>query len=277
MKRSGYWFVLTGLVIGALAGLAYAWVADPVVFTETAPFMMGEEARDQYRILVASAFTASGDLGRAEARLAQIRDSDAQQALAAQAQRIVAAQGSYADARALALLAAAISQAGQTGTAIPALATPTLTETAVGTLQAEGTPALPSTSPTAGPTRRPTATKIPTATPGQPFVAADSGQVCREGTTPSLLTVKVVDASGRPVPGVQVIVSWAGGEDIFYTGLKPEFGMGYADFQMTEGVEYTLRLAEGGQPVSGISVPMCPGGEGEADFSGGWEVLFSQP
>ncbi|MBI1865988.1 MAG: HD-GYP domain-containing protein, partial [Nitrospirae bacterium] len=43
---------------------------------------------------------------------------------------------------------------------------------------------------------------------------------------------------------IEIVVVWDAGEDHFFTGLKPELGQGYADFTMTEGVSYTLRLAE---------------------------------
>jgi hypothetical protein len=87
--------------------------------------------------------------------------------------------------------------------------------------------------------------------------------------------LEALDAAGNGVPGLEVIVTWEGGENHFFTGLKPEMGLGYADFQMLPGVSYTLRLAEGGQPVSNLVVTDCQtGGNTQA---GSWKLVFIQP
>ncbi len=286
--RRGYWFVITGLILGVLGGLAYSWLVDPVRFTEIAPFMLNESSKDEYRSLVAASYAATGDLGRATARLKELGDQDPGQSLAAQAQRTVAGQGSYTDARALALLAVAVSQAN----AVPTGAETSLTAATPSAAPAETQPTTlvippasspvatqtsPAASPLTNPTRQPTAAPTPSPTVPPPYVVAQSGQICNASLPPALLTVQVVDSAGQPVPGVQVIVTWSGGEDVFYTGLKPGFGPGYADFDMTAGVNYSLRLAEGGQPVSGISVGECPAEGGNPAYPSGWEVLFKQP
>jgi hypothetical protein len=86
----------------------------------------------------------------------------------------------------------------------------------------------------------------------------------------------VQDASGQPAPGVEVVVSWDGGEDRFFTGLKPELGLGYADFSMTPGVDYSLRLAQGGDLVSGLATSECESSSGER-YWGSWLLMFAQP
>jgi hypothetical protein len=118
---------------------------------------------------------------------------------------------------------------------------------------------------------------IPTATQGAPFDLSDFNFNCNNpnNTTP-LIQVYVKDASGRQVPGVQVIVTWDGGRDTFFTGFKPEFGLGYADFEMTPGVSYDLTLAESDDPVPGLEARDCPG-EGEARFWAIWVVNYKQP
>ncbi len=59
--------------------------------------------------------------------------------------------------------------------------------------------------------------------------------------------MEILDAAEQPVPSVELVVTWDGGEDHFFTGLKPELGLGYADFVMTPEVVYSIRLADGGQ------------------------------
>ena len=104
------WIVLVGLALGAAAGLVYSWVVSPVRYSDTAPYSLAPAYKDTYRLLVAASYGASGDLERARARLALLADPDPVRALAAQAQQAVAAGGLSAEARQLALLAAALGQ-----------------------------------------------------------------------------------------------------------------------------------------------------------------------
>ena len=99
--------------------------------------------------------------------------------------------------------------------------------------------------------------------------------MCDPTLPEALLQVKITDAAGNPVPGVKIQVTWQGGEDFFFTGLKPELGVGYADFVMTPGVVYAVRLAEGSQAVSNLSVPDC-GHPGGSNYWGDWLLTFTQ-
>lgn len=54
------------------------------------------------------------------------------------------------------------------------------------------------------------------------------------------LRVTVVDWAGEQMPNVELLVRWDGGDDRFVTGLKPEIGPGYADFDLHKGVTYQL-------------------------------------
>jgi hypothetical protein len=88
--------------------------------------------------------------------------------------------------------------------------------------------------------------------------------------------VEVQDASGQPVPGIEVVVTWEGEEEHFFTGLKPELGLGYADFVMTPDVVYTLQLAAGGQPANDITAAKCLSEDGDR-YWGSWMLKFIQP
>ncbi|NIW47254.1 MAG: hypothetical protein GWN30_21650, partial [Gammaproteobacteria bacterium] len=57
----------------------------------------------------------------------------------------------------------------------------------------------------------------------------------------------MADSSNIPVPGVEINIRWENNQESFYTGLKPEFGVGYADYIMTPGIVYTLQVADGGE------------------------------
>ncbi len=77
------------------------------------------------------------------------------------------------------------------------------------------------------------------------------------------------------MPGIQINVAWDGGLDTFFTGLKPAVSAGYADFQMTPGVSYSLRVGDGGETVNGLSAPECADSNGNT-FSGGVYLVFGK-
>lgn len=304
-ERRGSWYLITGLILGAALGLAYAWVAQPVQYTNTRPSSLRADFKDQYRSLIAAAFAANGDLVRARARLVLLQDDDVYRTLAEQAQRTLAGGSSLQEARALGMLAVALGQASApqpTGSS-PLPPTPAVSNTAeltstlpaTPTTDASASPAFtatlsvtrPAGSPTAAASRTPGAsatpsltptpppTRTPSPTPGAPFVLQDQDLVCDPELTVPLIQVEALDAAENGVPGVEVIVTWDGGENHFFTGLKPEMGLGYADYQMLPGVTYTLRLAEGGEPVSNLAITECQAG-GET-LSGSWKLIFIQP
>ena len=125
-EKKGHWYLLTGILIGFIAGLATAWIFQPVEYTDTSPASLRSSYKDRYRVLIATAYTASGDLVRAKARLKLLGDENPLQALTEQAQRTLAEGSSPEEARSLSLLALAMGQAspGQPGaiTPIPTLA-----------------------------------------------------------------------------------------------------------------------------------------------------------
>ncbi len=301
-EERGPWYLATGLILGLALGLVYAWVLFPVRFIDNAPSAMREDFKDQYRALIAIAYAANGDIGRAQARLALLGDPDVFRALSAQAQQALSAGGAPNEARALSELAAAVRQAPvlpataypgpPSSTPDPGASTqtadlspsPTLEETvgasqtaataAEGTVQTPDPTRRPTRTPT--PTRTPLPTRTPTATPGLPYVLQDRTQVCDPALPEALLQVVTLDADGNQVPGVELQVTWPAGEENFFTGLKPEIGIGYADFDMEPGVDYTLGIPEGGETVEGLSPEECSAESGER-YWGGWLVIFEQP
>ena len=312
-ERRGPWYLITGIILGAAVGLLYAWVISPVRYMETAPFSLRTEYKDDYRSAIAAAYAADGDLGRARARLALLHDSDPAQALAAQAQQILAGGGSQSEARQLAVLAAALVALPSN---TPVSAAHTLTPTLAGILTQTGSPAalsaLPSAtasltvlptatltpgltdisiSPTASPTPRPTlartltptrrtGTPLPTltATPtlGAPFALKERSRVCDQTAAQPMLQVQINDAAGSPVPGIKILISWADGQETFFTGFMPEINPGFADYALKPGVTYTIQLTDGGQPVSDLAAISCSAASGQT-YWGGWYLVLQQP
>jgi hypothetical protein len=146
-----------------------------------------------------------------------------------------------------------------------------LTETAVAPL----TPFFGETQLTAAsPTLRPSQTLAPTR--GAPFTLIAQDEVCDANLPEGLLQIIVLNSNRRQIPGVEINVTWEGGEEAFFTGLKPELGNGYADFLMAPNVSYTVQLAAGSDIASGLTAPACQAENGEP-FSGGLKLTFQQP
>jgi hypothetical protein len=160
--------------------------------------------------------------------------------------------------------------------------TPVLSDTQVVSSETQTATLETATRRTATPTLTPapTLTPLPTATPsptsGAPFVLDKQDTVCDPNLKEPTIQILASDASGNPVPGIEGVVTWDGGETHFYTGLKPEMGSGYADFTMTPGTIYTLRLGDGGQPVNGLTAEQCSQ-SGGGTYWGSLRLYFKQP
>lgn len=285
-EKRGAWYLLTGLVLGGIVGLLFAWLVQPVRYTNTAPASLSREYKDRYRALIAAAYMANNDLARAQARLALLKDSNIYQSVAEQAQRSMAQGESPQEARALGVLAMALNQAlsgapqGVTLTAAPILPTQTpisnqpvsSTPQPAETTFSLGTPqAIVTTTVSAE-----ISTVMPTATVGAPFALKSRQLVCDEDFGAPLIQIIALDAAGQPVPGIEIIINWEGGENHFFTGLKPELGLGYADYTMTVDVTYTLKLAEGGQSVTDLVATHCDNPNNPEQW-GVWRLDFVQP
>ncbi|HDD55581.1 MAG TPA: hypothetical protein ENG59_05020 [Chloroflexi bacterium] len=279
-QNRGNWYLLTGLVLGLIMGLVYAWVISPIEEVDSHPHLLREDYQDIYRALISRAYQANNNLPRAEARLELIADEDPALALAAQAQRYLAEGGDVGTAKVLANLSAALqsaaipaetplapsteenSQDQQTGTQI----TPTVGDN--GEEAAQSTPTSEVEEPSA-----PTLT--PTESP--PFILQDSSPICDPTLGESLIQIIATTGEGEGVPGVALEISLGPDlKEVFYTGLKPEMGLGYADFLAEPGLTYTFEVPESGLVVSDIEVPICST-DTEDSYWGGWEIYITHP
>jgi hypothetical protein len=248
-------FLVLGFGIGLAGGLYYAWLVSPVEYVDTAPDSLRGDFRADYLGLIASAYASGGDLVRARTRLALFPDLDPGTELAALAQQRLAAGLAETEASALSQLASALSQG--------------LTRTPEPTVRGVSVSPTPSNTPRPSPTRR------PTATPGAAFQLDLREQVCDPLLSRPLIQVVVLNAAQEPVSGKEILIVWDTGQDHFFTGLKPELGLGYGDFEMTEGVSYTLQLTDSQQPVTNLASHECEGEQGKI-YLGSWLLEFEQ-
>ncbi len=253
--------LLISIAAGIALGLTYAWLIDPVEFTTADPYHVEARYREAWIVMAAEAYLTSGDWDRTRARLDGLGDPNLMQTVAALFERY-GASGPNPEARALARLAERLDANSVTAGMLVYLATPVVTPTPRPT----PTPIARTASPVAS---TPTSTEsfpslTPTATPTPEFVLVGSDSVC-ESSTPQV-RVTVQDSAGDGLPGVDVWITWDGGADRFVTGLKPEFGAGYGDFDMQPDVSY--RVGAGTQSalalVSNLRADACATEAGDA-------------
>ena len=288
------WDILFALLLGVGAGIMYAWIIAPQGLANSNPALLRADFKDQFRLSIAASYTATGNLPRAQARLALLGDNNPIETLNAQAQREIAS-GNFTQADQLAVLASAL----ENGTAVLIQITPTpetfepidaseptitafpspedipfvLTETLE-------SPDIPETQSIATqlvistPTPRPTRTPLPTQ--GAPFRLISADTVCDPNLPDGLLQVVVYNSNRRQLAGIKVIITWDTGGEEFFTGLKPELGNGYADFLMFSNTSHAVQLAIGSEIATDLVPLTCETSSGET-YLGGYKLTFQQP
>jgi hypothetical protein len=168
----------------------------------------------------------------------------------------------------------------ETPTSMPT-ATHTATPVPTDTTTPQPPTATPGATSTPVPTWTPTPTSVATATPRPTWTPTlvptpeprfDVVQMKRRcDLTQEQLMVMVLDAAGQQLPNVELLVRWDGGEDRFVTGLKPDIGLGYADFDLERGHTYQLVvIGAASQLVQNIVAEPCEG----ASYLATWQVTL---
>jgi hypothetical protein len=279
------WDIFLALLVGLGIGLAYAWLISPLRVTHASPAALRADFKDSYRSAIAASYAATGNQPRAEARLALIGDPDPIDALNAQAQRMLTDSETFEQADEVAALAVALENgSGNLPTSVPTEVVQEVDAAFTQTLPPPPpdvpiaiteTPESIETQPviiTATP--RPTHTPLPTL--GAPFALTGQENICDTNLPDGLLQILVLNSNRRQVAGMKIIITWDGGDEQFFTGLKTELGNGYADYIMTPDVVYTVQLAAGSDIAAGLTPPTCQSPSGEA-FAGGIKLTFQQP
>lgn len=280
-QNRGNWYLLTGLMLGLILGIIYAWVIAPVREVDSHPHLLRDDYKDIYRELISRAYLANNNLPRAEARLELLGDQEPALSLAAQAQRYLAENGDNEIAKVLANLSIALQQAAITAeTPPPPPASPTGESsssggTNTGTEDNSGSNGTSRATLTLNDQEPAAPTASPTGSP--PFILQDSSPICDPTLGEPLIQIIATDGEGNGVPGVTLEISLgADPKEIFYTGLKPELGLGYADYLAEPGLIYQLEVPESGLLITDIEVPPCQS-EGEDSYWGSWEIYITHP
>jgi len=292
-ERRGSWYLLTGVILGLVMGLVYSWVISPVRYVNAPPYALRQDYQDEYRALIAAAYLYKHDLARAQQRLANLKDDESAQAITMKAQQALAEGYPDDEVRALGILALALTQgltpkvgditSTAVSTPVPAFgdqtATPLFIEPSVSptvTPTTEAAPLILNQTPQPSIASGPSSAVNSTPTQGAAFTLQERRLVCNPQQPEPLIQVQINDAEGQPVSGIEFLVRWEGGEDQFYTGLKPELGMGYGDFRMIPGGVYSITPVNGGQVIEGLKAAECTSEAGNV-YWGSWLLSFEQP
>ena len=261
--------VLIALILGTAIGLAYAWLVDPLTFSESSPAQVMASYREAWLIMSAEAYAQDGDWERTQARVNALRAANLSQTFADLFERYQA-NGPNPTARALARLADRLNMrtpAMQVYLAAIAVPTPE----PVPTIGAAASPRpINTATPTATPEPQPTLT--PTATPLPDYQLIERTAECTPGKQPPQIRVIVRDQFGQSVPGKEIWITWEdGGMDRFVTGLKPEIDPGYVDFDMQLDQSYNVGVDKPTSAiVSGLRADSC-----ETDGRTSWRIVLA--
>ena len=295
------WYLITGIIIGLVIGLVFAWWVFPVEYVDTPPSSLREDIKGNYRVMIALSYAVNQDLARAKIRLHLLDGNDNKPGvptidviptsvylLGVQAQQSLAEGRVETEAQALGLLAAVFGQKPtQTITAVPSSspspmsrsATPsvqqkiTSTQTASHGILSNATASI--TPKPSTPAYQPLPSRTPSLTPPALFSLQSRKLICDPALHKPMLQIQVSDTEGVPLSGVRAVIKWQGGQDTFITGLKTEFGQGFADFTLKPTLRYSLLVGEGGESVGDIKVEECETSRKE-QYGGIWLLTYRQ-
>ena len=268
------------LIAGIALGLALTRIHGPLQRSNAEPWQLRAEDRQHYMIAIALEYAHKGDLPAALNKLIAMRP--AQDPLDALAHAACAlGSGGYlrseSGIQALRRAVALYSSQGRAGCAeqllpqeatlsAPALATDFAPDAGFAT-PLPTKPPLPDSGADLAIRRL-----LPTPAPQRSFEARSARSFC-DAASPGLIEARVVDYLGRGIPGQRIRVRWADQEDIFVSGLKVDRGDAYADFQMDEGVNYTIDMPGAAEPLgASLSTGACYSGNRRTLKS--WRVTF---
>lgn len=283
-RRQVSWVALViGLALGIAGALYITWEVSPIAETDTVPRQLRDQDRDRYLVAIMLSHEAHGQLGLTLSRLEALNlpGRDPIQAVAEIACDLarggfVTTTGGLEGVRSLMRFYQSQQRSGCADELIALneepppdivqieVATPTLPPPATKT---------PTPETTGLATVTPTPFALPTSPPSRAFIVVALETYC-SAETPGLIEVFVRDFNGDRLPGQPVRVRWASGESTFFTGLKPERGIDYADFQMEPGLAYTVEMPGLSDPYpTPLEARTCPTATGEESIIS-YQVVF---
>ncbi len=256
MSSSRTWYIFAALIsfiLGILFALIWAWGIVPIEFKNADLADLRAAVQDDYVRMVGLTYETDGNLEAAQRRLARLHLLNPAQTFTDLIERETRNPTNLATTDALIHLSQAL------GYKLPYTAR----------------------RPAPGPKGTPT-TILVVATPvaaalsfslleHTPLTCADEPETAR-------LRLFVRDAAGRDLPNIALEIRSGDASETVYTGLKPERGLGYADYDVLPG-KYTVRVLEAHQDaainlVIGEPPANCRTDKGATPR--GWKLIFQQ-
>lgn len=248
-----------GLVIGLLVGVYYAYWVDPIQETLTRPDQLAVSESQYYVVAILLAYTHNNDVQVTFERLLALdlgtnpiqRVADIACDLARTG--YVNNNSGLRAVRAMRTFYQFQGVSGCADTIIPdsqsvALEVTVNVPTATATLPPPPTKTPNIIAITPSPTG---VVLVPTTAPRRTYDGRITRTYCDEQLA-GIIEVRVLDANRDEVGGESIRVQWDEGDSQFVTGLKPERGAGYADFQMTAGLNYVISMPGLSDPIQNI-------------------------
>lgn len=246
--------VLISLGLGMAVGLVITWVLLPLDFKNADPAALRSALKEEYVRMISLAYEADGDVALAQRRIAALQLAHPAQTFADLIERERRSTNDPTRQDALIHLGHALGYALPYTTLRP---TPLPRHSAVITITVVATPAPRVLS----------------------FKLVEHAQLsCVDEPKDARLEFYVRDATGRDLPNIAIEIR---GKDIIetvYTGLKPEYGLGYADYQATPGTYAVTILNSQSETISNLVIGNPPA-NCSADRGAtprGWKLVFQQ-
>jgi len=246
-----------GLLIGAAIGWYYAFFINPTQELSTHPSQLRYEEKEHYVVAIMLAYGYDSNLALAVERLLTLDfDNDPVQEVATIACNL--ASTGYVDGtsgvRAVRAMRTFYQLQGRAGCADTIIPDPETVPLEVAITVPTPTPTLPP-PPTKTPSGLPVTETpsgvvvVPTNPPQRTYNGFIQGTFCDAELSGVIEVYVYVSPGGDEAPGEPVRVLWEDGQSNFVTGLKPERGDGYADFQMQDGVSYIVSMPGLSDPI----------------------------
>lgn len=236
--------LVAGLVLGSAAALFYTWILNPVYRTDVNPSQLSREGKRNYVIALSMAWARDGDIVAAANRLAgvglewqDVADFGCELAR----ERTASTNAGLAEISSMIALAETQGRRAECNLPIATTPTPPPLPTLVTPTETRPPPPTKTATPTLGVTFTPPPIEFtPTPLPPAAFTVDVKTFCDSEGR----VEVLVQSADGKGVPGIAVVVQEDQSREVFFTGLKPERDLGYADFTMTPERSYIIALRD---------------------------------
>ena len=238
-------------MLGFAIGLVITWVLWPVQYSNVDATDLRPAYKDDYIRMISAAYQVDGDLNAAKEQLNQLGLKNPAQSINDLIARDRAASTSAASLQALSRLVQGLSVKPELSTA---------RQTSAPQPQAVAVV----TTPTVVVPR---------------FKLVEHTQLgCQDEPNAAHLLFIVRDAVGDDLPNVGIQIRWNGGDDTVYTGLMPEHGIGYADFEAAPGAYSATILNAQSDTVSGLVIGDAPANckTDRGATPRGWKLVFQQ-